>query len=157
MRCYFGICEGVPDRGHDGRMHDLARRQISDRFLLDTCTIENENLDEEGTLNESTFEVTFDAATEVYSGVCSVEDKASSKSDREAYANLQVDELLLKLPADTDGPQIGHIVTIDSSRDPSLVGEEFRIVRFITGTHSITRRVVISRVEAFPSVGGPAS
>ena len=135
-------------------MHELARRQISDRFLLDVCSITDEQTDEEGTLNESTFEVTFDAPVVVYSGVCSFADRASNRSDREAFQNLQADEYMLKLPAETDGISIGQLVTVTSSEDPSLVGEEFEIVRFITGTHSITRRIVVRREEAFPSVGG---
>lgn len=137
-------------------MHDLARRTITERFLLDACTVEDLGEGVEGTLNETTFAVTFDAPTVVYEGRCSIKAAASSRSDRDAFADLQVDELMLKLPALTLGLAIGQRVIITESADADLLDEEFEITRVEAGTHSVTRRVVVRRMAAFPSTGGPA-
>lgn len=135
-------------------MHELARRSISRKYLTDSCAITRES-EGQGTLNETTFEVTLPEPTAIYSGVCSVTDRVSSRSDRDAFQDLADDELLLKLPADVEGPTIGDLVEISTAGDPVLAGRQFKIERYIAGSHSITRRVVMKRIVAFPNMGEP--
>lgn len=135
-------------------MHKVARRQINRRFLTDTCLIVDENEDAEGTFDEETGLVTWDPDTVVYLGACSVKQASRSLTTREGYGDVEEDDYLLRVPAETPGLEVGQKVTVTSSADTSLLGVEFWIKRVIVGTHSITRQAVLRRQEFYPSTGG---
>lgn len=135
-------------------MHSVARRQINQRFLTDTCQIVDENQDTEGVYDPVTGVVTWPADTTVYTGRCSVKKRSRSLTTREGYGDLEEDEFLLRVPADTAGLDLDQVVTILTSTDPTLIGIEFEVKRVIVGTHSITRQAVLRRKDFYPSTGG---
>lgn len=138
-------------------MHEYARRQIRDRFMTDTCQIVDIHTDERGTLNESTYEVTFDAETVVYDGVCLIEPDLSPRSERSDGQDLQVSQFLVSIPAETGGVRLGMEVRPTVTSDPLATGLVLVIVRTVMGSDEMARELVCVDRASMPSPAGPAS
>lgn len=109
----------------------------------------------EGLLDEVTFEVTWPDPEEIYFGCCSISARASQRTTTGGLEELAVGEYYLKLPARTMGIRVGDEVTLTAADDPALLDRLFVVKRFVEGTHSITRRVVVTDSEAVPTTGSP--
>lgn len=116
-----------------------ALRTMVDGFLVDTCTI-NEPSDvafdpEEGTYTDM-------IGDEVYSGSCWVR---PTGGDRVVDVGEGVQSLRLfnvTLPWDTTGVTLNHLVTVNTSDDPHLIGRVLRVVDVQGGSDTAYRRLV---------------
>lgn len=132
---------------------DYHKAQIRDRFLTDTCTIVDPGRDSPGTLNETTYEVTY-TETEVYSGVCAFQPDTASRTARLDAQDLQVSEIVVAVPADTDGIEVGHLIRPGTVSDPSLEGVELIVTRVLAGTDEIVRELMAEDVLSYQSPTG---
>lgn len=134
-------------------MGTIARRSITNRFLLDRCNISRGG-NGEGTLNETTFAVEPAEPTVIHEGIrCQLTDRVRSRSVDDGDAAVAESESELKLPADTEDLEVGDVVTITESADPETVGRVLVVIRVLSGTHSITRTLYCRRAAAFGPFG----
>lgn len=138
------------------RHRTIARRTIT-RHLTDRCRIVDAP-DSVGSLNESTFEVTFPAGAVIYEGPCKIHDRQSQRQRFEGHEDLQVGEVGLKLPGTwTAGLlRVGQIVTMLDTDALDLADDcvEFEIIRVPVRSHFLTHRAVMTRAVSTPTVGG---
>jgi hypothetical protein len=118
--------------------------------MTDTCTIRRDpDFEADSTLNTTTGVLTAaaPATVEVYSGPCLVSPlgRQEDRGDEGGAAVVQSD-YRAKIPADAASTAIGDILTVDTSRDPLLVGQEFVIDGDVLGTQTFQRRIPIRRV-----------
>lgn len=113
--------------------------------MTDTCTIRRDpDFQADSTLNTTTGALTAaaPATVEVYAGPCLVSPLAR-QDDRgdEGGAPVVHGDHVAKIPVDADETAIGDILTVDTSRDPQLVGKAFVIDGEVVGTQVFQRRL----------------
>lgn len=83
-----------------------------------------------GAFNESTLGTTWvDGATIHAALPCRVFRRNAAQSARDAGLQLNVDESIVKVPADTTGIRVEQLLVVTSAPTPSLVGVRFEITR----------------------------
>lgn len=135
-------------------MHDYARRQIRDRMMTDSCQIVDIGTRARGTLNESTYEVTFDPEVVVYDGVCLIEPVLAPRSERSDGQDLQVSQYMVSIPAETAGVEIGMELRPTTTGDPSATDLVLVITRVLMGSDEMTRELVCQDRASMPSTAG---
>jgi len=125
-----------------------AREAVESLLMLDTCTIrEDADGNTDDVLDPVTLQLTDAAdAAVVYTGICSVR-------NREGEAGITADELamgeyVVSIPHNaTRVPRESDRVTIDTSRDPSLVGRLLAVRTVVSKTLLVSRKLLCDSVE----------
>lgn len=117
---------------------------MSLNFLTDTCTI------------TSAPSVAFDsnagydvetAGDEVYSGVCQVRPLGADQVLLVGEGTASINSKIVRLPWDVTDVRLHHIVTVDASSDPYMVGRTLRVTGIQGGTDSATRNLFCEDTE----------
>jgi hypothetical protein len=109
-----------------------------------------------GTLNESTGEVTYPEPELIYYGPAGITGQISERQISPGGAPATIDETEVKIIDKTQGVQVGHIVTVTEDLDRDLVGTMYKVIRISRDTTELSRRLITSRIEAYPSPLGAA-
>lgn len=116
--------------------------------MSSTCTIREPSSGEPVT-DANTGRVTFPEGLIVYSGPCRVRPAATWGRAMEAgAAEISASAFLITVPFSTTGVRRRHLVRVDTSADPELVGRKLEI-RFIPdmGDHITARRLICEEVD----------
>lgn len=122
--------------------HPVAKRAAS-RLLVDECQILGPET--AGSLNESTYAWEPDAVAIDWEGPCSTYTRASSRSSRDGAADLEIDEIGLRVPLEAPVCHPGTVIRFTKSADPAMVGDDYEVVRVVQRTHQVVRKMVLRR------------
>lgn len=130
-------------------MSGPARRALRGR-MVDRCRVTDAVVAQAGVTDLATGEVVFTDPPERYVGPAAMSARASSRGESSGVEELQADESVVRFPLSAPPFRAGQIIEWLESKDPTLVGAEFEVIRAVGGSVGLSRRVVVRRRVAFP-------
>lgn len=115
-------------------------RHAAERRMVDTCTIRRrtgETTDDFSGTVTATY-----LSPDPYAGKCRVQQHPARAEEQDAGQDyLRLLRLEVQLPISAIGLKVGDVVTLTTSRDPDLLGREFRVRDLAHKTDATSRRV----------------
>lgn len=115
--------------------------------LRDTCTIFERG--ERGAFNQTTGRHEDPTETTIYAGACQVRPSVRTEGHEEQVGELRevLGSYMLKVPYSVTGATVGHLVRIDSSDDPRLVGRTMTVTTVLNKTGATERRLILEEPQ----------
>lgn len=115
--------------------------------LRDTCTIFERGA--RGTFNQATGLHEPSAESTIYAGVCQVRPGVRTEGHEVQVGELEqvLGSYTLKVPYSVDDVRVGHLVRIDTSDDPQLVGRTMAVTTVLAKTGATERRLILDDAQ----------
>ena len=120
-------------------------RRLAESLMTSTCTIRERGT--EPVTDPETFEVTFPPGAVVYSGKCRVRPAGrEAQTGTSGGAEVFTFDYLVSVPFSVADVDEGHLLTVDASPDPALVGVSLEVQKVDRGDNITARRLSCNEV-----------
>lgn len=117
-------------------------RPVAEGTMTGACTIRDPAQDTQGEFDDETGTYPTVPADPYYTGVCRAQQQKQPQVATTGEQRVSTHDYLVTVPASVAGVKLGHIVTVTSAVDPSLIGRPLKVVDVMRGTEMWERDLI---------------